>query len=167
MLRTRGPCFAIFVGLLSLLGLAQLASPEWLDLSLARWVPGDPTVTLTGPSDAHSSLIVQSQTASDRQWIVIGLPVSPGQALDAVELCYQASDEGTVIRQVRLVEYLDPARGLVVHDDATALTSPTPTCYRSRVPAYTAADAVSLWVRVEFAQTDDVLVIDTVSVHIL
>jgi hypothetical protein len=49
-------------------------------------------------------------------------------------------------------------------DDATALTSPT-ACYRSRVPAYTAA-AVSLWVRLEFAEPDAVLVIDTVSVHI-
>ena len=72
---------------------------------------------------------------------------------------------GTFIRQVRLVEKRSDY-GLVVHDDGTALTSPTATCYRSRVRDYTAADAVSLWLRLEFAQADDVIVIDTLSVHV-
>jgi hypothetical protein len=150
--------------LLSLL-LPPLVQAEWIAVSATRVLPGDPSLILT-PSGAASSLTVQSQTPGDLKWLVASLPVAPGQAIDAVELCYQAPDAGTFIRQTRLVEAFPPDGGLVVHDDATALTSPTAACYRSAVPAYTAAAAVSLWVRLEFAEADAVLVIDTVRVHI-
>jgi hypothetical protein len=145
--------------------LPRMVDAEWIALSTAHLLPGDPSLILTPPSGSSPSLTVQSLTPGDLKWLAVGLPVAPGEAIDAVELCYQAPDAGTFIRQVRLVEKQADA-GLVVHDDGTALTSPTAACYRSRVPGYTAADAVSLWVRLEFAQADDVIVIDTVSVHV-
>jgi hypothetical protein len=151
--------------LLSLL-LPPLVHAEWIAVSTTHVLPGDSSLILTPLSGAASSLTVQSRTPGDLKWLVASLPVAPGQAVDAVELCYQAPDAGTFIRQTRLVEAFAPDGGLVVHDDAAALTSPTAACYRSRVPAYTAAAAVSLWVRLEFAEPDAVLVIDTVSVHI-
>jgi hypothetical protein len=126
----------------------------------------DPTLTVSPRSGSLSSLAVESQIPGDLKWLVVGLPVTAGQAIDAVELCYQTPHDGPVIRQVRLVEYLDTARGLVVHDDATALRSPTGSCYHSPVPAYTAADAVSLWLRLEFAQATEVILIHSVRIHV-
>jgi hypothetical protein len=141
---------ATLMGLL----LPRMLHAEWIALSPAHLLPADPSLILTLPSGSSRSLTVQSRTPGDLKWLAVRLPVSPGEAIDAVELCYQAPDAGTFIRQVRLVEYLDTARGLVVHDDGATLTSPTAACYRSRVPDYTAADAVSLWLRLEFAQPE-------------
>jgi hypothetical protein len=156
---------ALIVGLLSLL-LPWIAHAGWIAVSPAAMLADDPATTLTQLSGSPPSLTVQSQTPGDLKWIVVGLPVTAGQAIDALELCYQAPDDGTFIRQVRLVEYLDAERGLVVHDDSAALTSPTPTCYRSPMPAYTARDAVSLWLRLEVTEAADIVVIHSVSVHL-
>jgi len=155
----------VTIGLLSLL-LPWIAHAEWITVSPAGMHAEDPTITLTPLSGSPSSLAVQSQTPGDLKWLVVGLSVTAGQAIDAVELCYQTPEAGTFIRQVRLIEYLDPDQGLVVHDDGAVLTSPTPTCYRSPVPAYTATDAVSLWLRLEVADAADVVVIHNVSVHV-
>jgi hypothetical protein len=162
---TRQCCVGLIItaSLMSLLQ-PRMVHAEWIALSPAQVLPGDPSLTLTPPSGSAPFLTVQSHTPGDLKWLVVSLPVAPGQGIDMVELCYQASDDGTFIRQVRLVEKQSNYR-LVVHDDGTALTSPTEACYRSRVRGYTAADAVSLWLRLEFAQADDVIVIDTVSVH--
>jgi hypothetical protein len=161
-------CRIGFIVIASLMGLllSRMVHAEWIALSTAHLLPGDPSLILTPPSGSAPPLTVQSRTPSDLKWLVVSLPVAPGQAIDVVELCYQAPDDGTFLRQVRLVEYLDAARGLVVHDDGTVLRSPTATCYRSRVPDYMAADAVSLWLRLEFAQADDVIVIHSVNVHV-
>jgi hypothetical protein len=143
-----------------------IAHAEWITVSPAGMHAEDPTMTITPLSGSPSSLAVQSQTSGDLKWIIVGLPITAEQVIDAVELCYQAPDTGTFIRQVRLVEYLDTDQGLVVHDDGAELTSPTPTCYRSPVPAYTATDAVSLWVRLQFTQANEMIMINSVSVHV-
>jgi len=162
---TRRTGRAVIVSLLSLL-LPWIAHAEWIAISPAGIHSEDPTLTLTPLAGSPSSLAVQSQTPGDLKWLVVGLPVTAGQAIDAVQVCYQAPDDGIFIRQVRLVEHLDTARGLVVHDDSAVLTSPTPMCYRSPVPAYTARDAVSLWLRLEVTEAADVLIIHSVSVHV-
>jgi hypothetical protein len=162
---TRRTSRAVIVGLLSLL-LPWIAHAEWIAVSPAGMHSEDPTITLSPLSGSPPSLTVQSQTPGDLKWLVVGLPVTAGQAIDAVELCYQAPEAGTFIRQVRLVEYLDTDRGLVVHDDGTTLRSPTPTCYRSPVPDYVATDAVNLWLRLEVTDAAAVVVIHSVSVHI-
>lgn len=154
----------VIMSLISLL-LPRMVHAEWVALSPVHLLPSDPSLILAPPSGSSPSLTVQSRTPGDLKWLAVRLPVAPGEAIDAVELCYQAPDAGTFIRQVRLVEkHAD--YGLVVHDDGAALTSPTATCYRSRVLGYTVMEAVSLWLRLEFAQADDVIMIDTVSVHV-
>ena len=162
---TRRTRRTVIVGLLSLL-LPWIAHAEWIAVSPAKMLSEDPAITLTPLSGPPPSLTVQSQTPGDLKWIFVGLPITAGQAIDTVELCYQAPEAGTFIRQVRLVDYLDAERGLVVHDDSAALTSPTPTCYRSPMPAYTAREAVSLWLRLEVTDAADVVVINRVGVHI-
>jgi hypothetical protein len=164
MTGTRCLGVTIIVGVMSLLCSARIAHSAWIELNHARLVPADLTLTLTKPSEPALPLTVQSQTPGDLKWLVQSLPVAVGQAITAVELCYQAPDEGTFIRQVRLVE-ARPAYGLVMHDDATALTSPT-ACYQSPVLNYTVADAVSLWVRLEFADVADAIVIDGIRIQV-
>src|SRR4051812_16645879 len=91
---------AVILGLLGLL-LPWIAHAEWIAVSPAGMHSEDPTIILTPLSGSPSSLAVQSQTSGDRKWLVVGLPVMVGQAIDTVELCYQAPEAGTFIRQVR------------------------------------------------------------------
>jgi hypothetical protein len=94
------------------------------------------------------------------------LPATPGQAIDAVEICYRAPDEGTVVRQVRVVEELHPPQALVLHDAVVDLTGATADCYHSPVPAYTQDAVVSVWLRLEFARPADVIMIDSVRIEV-
>jgi hypothetical protein len=98
--------YPVVVGLLLLLQ-APLVRAERITVSPGEMLSEDPTITLTPLPGSPSSLAVQSQTPGDLKWLVVGLPVTAGQPIDAVELCYQAPEAGTYIRQVRLVEYLD------------------------------------------------------------
>jgi hypothetical protein len=146
--------------------LARTAQAEWVDIPPAQFIPNEPTVILTWPSDASAPLVVQSHTPGDLQWIVVHLPVTATNTITAVEICYYAPDAGTVIRQTRLVEYLDPLQAFVTHDDATVLRSPTAVCYRSPVAAYRPAVGGSLWLRLEFADPADQIVIDSVRIEV-
>jgi hypothetical protein len=165
MITIRRAGITLMAGLMSLL-LLRSAHADWLAVDLTQVVPGDPTVVLTGPSNADPFLTVQSTTPGDLKWIKISLPVTTAQTIQAVEICYQAPDAGTVIRQTRLVEYLDSTHGLVRHDDPTVHASLTAMCYRSRVRGYTPADAVSLLVRLQFAEATDAVVIDSVRIQV-
>lgn len=165
MITTRRAGITIMTALISLL-LLRSAHADWLAVDLTQSVPGDPTVVLTGPSHADPSLTVQSDTPGDLKWIEMPLPVSATQTIQAIEVCYQAPEAGAFIRQTRLVEFLDPTHELVQHDDPTVHASPMATCFRSRVRGYTSADAVSLWVRLEFTEAAAAVVIDSVRIEV-
>jgi hypothetical protein len=165
MIITRHTGITIMAILMSLL-LLRSAHADWLAVDLTQIVPGDPTVVLTPevPSDREPSFIVQSNTPGELKWISMPLPVTTEQIIQAIEICYQATDAGAFIRQTRLVEFLSPTHRL---DDPIVHASRTATCYRSRVRGgYTPTDAVSLWVRLQFAQATDAVVIDSVRIQV-
>ena len=168
MITTRHTGITIMAILMSLL-LLRSAHADWLAVDLTQIVPGDPTVVLTPevPLNREPSFIVQSNTPGKLKWIVVPLPVTTEQTMQAIEICYQAPDAGAFIRQTRLVEFLDHTQGLVQHDDPIVHASLTATCYRSRVRrGYTPTDAVSLWVRLQFAQATAAVVIDSVRIQV-
>jgi hypothetical protein len=165
MKRTMLAALAISV-VMMMLSRPPLVHAEWRTIPTTQLRPGDPTLTLTASSTAQPALTVQSQTPGDLKWLVVRLPVTPGQAIDAVEICYRVPDEGTIVRQVRVVEELNPPQALVLHDEAVDLTGSTADCYHSPVPAYTPEAVVSLWLRLEFARTADVIMIDSVRIEV-
>src|SRR5262245_57477968 len=165
MKRTMLAALAISV-LMMALPLPPLVHAEWRTIPTTQLRPGDPTVTLAASSTAQPTLTVQSQTPGDLKWLVVSLPVTPGQAIDAVEICYRAPDEGTVLRQVRVVEELYPPQALVLHDAVVDLTGSPADCYHSPVPTYTRDAVVSLSLRLEFARTADVIMIDRLRIEV-
>jgi hypothetical protein len=104
---TRRTRRTVIVGLLILL-LPWTAHAEWIAVSPAAMGSEDPTITLTPLSGSSPDLAVQSQVPGNLKWISVDLPVTAGQAIDAVELCCQVSDGGTVIRHPAI----DPHTGL-------------------------------------------------------
>jgi hypothetical protein len=153
------------IGLILCCGV-QMTGAEWIDVDPTQIVPGSETMTVSHTSGPPPALQVESRTPGDLKWVTVSLPVPFGQSIDMVEVCYQAPDDGTFIRQTRLVEALDAQRGLVIHDDPTTHASPRAACYRSAVYDYTPIAALSLWVRLEVAQAGDVLYIDGVRIHL-
>jgi hypothetical protein len=156
---------ALLIGLL-VLPLPWAADAEWWALRPTDMVPADPSLTLARLSATRPALAVRSRTPGDLKWLVVPLPVTAEDTVTAVELCYRAARTGAHIRRLRLVEALDAERGLVVHDDPAPAASPSGECYRSTVLRYTPAAPVSLWMRLEFANTAEVLIIESVSVQV-
>jgi hypothetical protein len=90
-------------------------------LSPTEYVTGDPSLNVSYPFVSHSETVVTSQSIGDLKWISMGLRLSEGVSIEDVIICYQVSNAGSLISQVRLVEMRVPGQALVIHDDSTVL----------------------------------------------
>ena len=86
-----------------------------------------PVMTLQQGSP--STALLMSTTNNDRDITVdIPLIVPENLLIDAVTICYQVSNAGTSIVQVRLTEMRTPDFAVVVFDEVPILNSTSPTC---------------------------------------
>jgi hypothetical protein len=100
-----------------------------------------------------NTLRVTTSAAGDLQWLSLPLLVQDNLVIKAVKVCYDLSDASSFISQVRLAEETVPPSATVQHDDGTDLTSPDPVCIESAVGSYHPAGAVTLSLRLNFANT--------------
>ena len=99
----------------------------------------------------------------------------PGYLVTGVRFSYEtrssSTDTPSFISQIRLAQVQDPpATALVLLDDGTDLTAPGPVCADSAAPAepiYPAAGALLLALRVNFASTDDRIVVRGVALDLV
>ncbi|HKV41590.1 MAG TPA: hypothetical protein VJX67_20465, partial [Blastocatellia bacterium] len=116
---------------------------QTLWVSPTNYVSGDPTLRLSYPFALHPSTIVTSTTPGDIKWVSMGLRVPPNVNIEEVIICYQVSNPRSFISQTRLVEMTLPDHATVVHDDATHLTSTSPTSHVSAVSEFIPTGAVT------------------------
>jgi len=120
-----------------IMGYAQ-AESIWFSPLTA--IPEDPTgarslVLEVAPyGDAIEVTATGPVAEGDNKWVVLGLTTQANKAIKGVQVCYEvitASPDSTYISQVRLSTMTTPDFSTVIHDDATDLTSTSPTCYTS------------------------------------
>ena len=133
-------------------------------LSPTDFVTGDPTLQISYPSVSHPSTIVTCTSPGDLKWVSMGLPLPQNITIHEVTVCYELSNAGSFISQVRLVEMSTPNQALVRHDDPTDLKSTSPTCYASKVAGFTPSVAVILELRLNFQNTSDEIKLGAVGV---
>lgn len=138
-------------------------------------LPGDPSVktsyaylrSLTG---GLNGLNIKSTTTGDtgipsgNKVVAMGVPTIPGYTIVGVRVCYELSSPKSHITQIRLSQLQNPpSSALVMLDDGTDLTDKGPLCVTS---SPTSVDpqkgAVRLSLRLNFANTSDVIVIRAV-----
>jgi hypothetical protein len=102
-----------------------------------------------------NTLRVRTGQAGDLQWISLPLIVQENLKIKAVTVCYDLSDSGSFISQVRLSEETTPPTATVMHDDGTDLTSTSAECVESVVSDYQPGGAVTLSLRLNFGDTAD------------
>jgi hypothetical protein len=100
-----------------------------------------------------NTLRVTTSAVGDLQWLSLPLLVQDNLLIKAVKVCYDLSNESSYISQVRLAEETVPPSALVQHDDGTDLTSTDPVCIESAVGNYQPTGAVTLSLRLNFADT--------------
>jgi hypothetical protein len=113
-----------------------------------------------------NTLRVTTQQAGDLQWLTLPLAVQDNLTIKAVIVCYDLSSAGSFISQVRLAEETVPPSAFVQHDDPTDLTSTDPVCVESAVSDYQPNGAVSLSLRLNFANTTDRVDIGAVGLRV-
>jgi Transposase len=133
-------------------------------LSPTGFVTGDPTLQISYPSVSHPSTVITCTSPGDLKWVSIGLPLPQNITIHEVTVCYELSNAGSFISQVRLVEMSTPNQGLVRHDDPTDLKSTSPTCYNSKVVGFTPSVAIILELRLKFRNTSDEIRLGAVGV---
>ena len=127
------------------------------------------TLTVKPHSSPSTAIVVTAGSAvaeSDFQWVLLGLTVPGGLKIKAVVVCYQivGSPKATYISQTRLTKMTTPNVALVVHDDATNLTSTTPVCYKSVVKsAITVDGTITLALKMVIARRTDKILVGGIS----
>ena len=148
--------------LIAALSLAGCAGPRWYSPLTAEAVgpAGPPAMISVQPHPSPSTTLRVTASGpvaeNDFQWVLIPLDAAPESVTD-VEVCYQveaAAAGGTYISQVRLTRTDQPDSALVLHDDATNLTSTTPTCYVS-VGSADGPGTLTLALKVVFANAGE------------
>ncbi len=141
-------------------------STRTLWISPTDWVSGDATLRLSYPSAAHPATEITATAPGDLKWVSLALRLPPFTEIKAVRVCYQVSNPRSFISQVRLTEMTTPERALVRHDDATDLTNVAPTCYVSEVANLRAEGAITLALRLNFANRSDKIILGAVGIDL-
>jgi hypothetical protein len=149
----------------------RFAGVEWLNhFSL---LPGDSSVTVTynavssGVGSGLTGLVVHSSTTGDtatgggNKVVEIAGGPMPGYHVTGVRLCYENSSTNTFIDDIRLAQVQNPpSQAIVAIDDSTPQNLPGPQCYDSQqVDIDPATGTILVDLRVNFASTDDVIVV--------
>src|SRR5271166_4284835 len=132
--------------------------------SPTNFVSGDPTLRISYPYVSHPGAVVTCTEPGDLKWVSMGLRLPPDRQIGEVVICYQVSNAGSFISQVRLAEMTTPDHATVIHDDATHLASTAPTSYASVVPGLVPSGAVTLELRLNFQNTSDEIMLGAVGV---
>jgi hypothetical protein len=136
-------------------------------LGPTEYVTGDDSLRIEYPSVSHPDAIVTSKSVGDFN-ISMSLGLPENAAIEEVIVCYQVSDIGSFISELRLSEIGMPDQALVRHNDATDLQSTAPARYSSRVPGISAAPgtAMMLGLRLNFQNTIDEIHLGAVGVRL-
>ena len=113
---------------------------------------GDTSLSLSRAA-AGTTLRVTTTQVGDLQWLNLPLAVDSRFAIKTVTLCYDLSNASSFISQVRLTEETVPPAAAIRHDDATDRTSTAPVCVESQVGNLQPAGAMTLALRLNFANT--------------
>jgi hypothetical protein len=156
----------------------------WIDH--LGFLAGDPSVNVSfnavssGVGGGLTGLAIDSSTTGEdaegggNKVVETGLSVPPGYLVKGVRVCYEtrasSPDTPSFISQIRLAQVQDPpGTALVLLDDGTDLTALGPVCTDSAAladPIHPAAGALLLALRVNFASTDDRIVVRGVALHL-
>jgi len=132
--------FKILILVLVLFFIVGYAQAENIWFSPLTAIAEDPTgarsqvLEVTSYGDALEVTAAGPVAESDFKWLVLGLTTQSNKVIKGVQVCYEIitdSPGSTYISQVRLSTMTTPDSSTVIHDDATNLTSTSPTCYIS------------------------------------
>ena len=112
------------------------------------------------------SIHIYTTNPGDLQWIDLPLVLPSNVKIKKVMLYYKLSNSKSFISQVRLTETTKPSTALVKHDDGTDLTSTTATHYYSHVGALQPNGAITLCLRLNFADVSDRIEIGGIGIFI-
>jgi hypothetical protein len=133
-------------------------------LSPTEFVSGDPTLLLEHPSVSGPGTVVRCSAPGLWKWVSMGVDLPRAAQVNAITVCYEVSGGGSSIEQVRLTDMAEPNAALVIHDDAVSLASTSPARYTSVVANVAPAQALTLELRLRFADTQSRVVLGAVEV---
>ena len=127
-----------------------------LNFVVSEGVQGWETITISRGFSGNT-IRVKSTKPGNSKWIALPLLVPTNLKIKKLMVCYQASNPSqSFISQVRLSQEKEPPAALVVHDDGTDLNKIGPTCYESNVGSLQPQGAITLSLRLNFADVPDV-----------
>jgi hypothetical protein len=128
------------------------AETLWLNANLHIADPG----LIVTPAAGTGSIRIQSSLPAVTRWIEFPAVVPTNYEISSVELCYQLSDPGTFVSQIRVTEMRTPDFRSVIKDDGTDRTDQGPICITS-VPFFPRPPngAIMVSLRIDFEDEPD------------
>jgi parallel beta-helix repeat protein len=133
-------------------------------LSPTEFVSGDSTLLIEYPSVTGPATVIRCSSPGSGKWISMAVNVPGRLQIRAITVCYQTLGGGSSIEQVRLTDMAEPNTALVIHDDAVSLSSGSPASYTSVVANATPHHALTLDLRLNFADVSSSVLLGAVGV---
>lgn len=147
--------------ILALQTIAMAQKTTWL--SPSNFYPTDSNITIN-PSISPNTAIAVRSSITGESWINLGLNLSTDQEIDSILVCYQLTNASSYITQIRLLRMTTPDAAYISLDDGTDLTSTTPATYSTPTGGLSVNGAITLSLRVNFTDTDDIIEIGGIGV---
>lgn len=136
------------------------AVEKWMVVGSTVWVANGNNLSFTFPSSAPNDLHVTSNSVGDLQWIKTSPLIPYGARIKQVVLCYQTPNAGTLIKDIRLGDYILRTQ-TVLQDIFPIPASSEGTCYFSPVFDEQPSGSLTISLRLNFASTSDSIMVGT------
>lgn len=144
---------------------AQNTKTLWI--SATDFVTGDPTLQISYPYVQHPGVEITATETGDFKWVNLGLRLPPCSEIKAVRVCYQLSDPGSFISQVRLTKMQTPERAVVLRDFGNGFRGTSPFCFFQEVdPPIHPEGAVTLALRLNFTNRSDKITLGAIGIDL-
>jgi hypothetical protein len=164
-MRSRSFFLALVLGIALLApGTCQAEYTVWF--SPLTMSTADSRLTISPSPSVSYAIRVRTSAAGDPQWISLGLALPSDVTISGVDVCYALSGTNVYISQVRLSAMTTPDAAGVLQDDPTDLTDPGPTCYESVVAGASVTGAITVSLRLSFADIASWVDIGAIGVHL-
>ncbi len=129
-------------------------APGWETLSISRGFSGN-------------TIRVKSTAPGDLKWIALPLSLPTNLKIKKLSVGYRASHPShSFISQIRLSEEIKPPTATVLHDDPTDLKEAGPISYESNVGSLQPKGAITLSLRLKFADATHHIDIGSIGVFV-
>jgi len=132
--------------------------------SPTEFVTGDNTLKITYPQGPNSDTVITCPSTGNKKWISMALRLPQEVSIEQLFICYKVANKNSYISHTLLQESKEPGQSTNLYHDPTDLKATASSIHQSDVGGVVPSSAVTLFLRLEFQNANDKIMLGAVGV---